>query len=191
MRNHDEIKRNDPTNVTGTLNLDDVFVAIYDWSGVVRWVSNDLAITKVGELGWADLPPHDCERFKEVFARTSTLHERHIVEIKSKHGLRYRIWMWSIGNPDLAVCSFSLLIPEDIERLTERERSFMELLAQGKSTKQIAMELDVSVNTVHAHIRNVKTKLALSSTKEVASYAARFFHQKNEDLKVQKNHPTA
>jgi DNA-binding CsgD family transcriptional regulator len=183
MRNHNEINRNDSPNVTGTLNLDQVFVAIYDWSGVVRWVSNDNAISKVSDFGWADLSPDDAECFKQIFARTSTLHERHIVEIKSRNGYRYRIWMWSIGNPDLAVCSFSLLIPEDIERLTERERSFMELLAQGKSTKQIAIELDVSVNTVHAHIRNVKSKLELSSTKEVASYAARFFHQKNAGLK--------
>lgn len=181
LRNHDEINRNESPNASGTLNLDQVFVAIYDWSGVVRWVNNDIAISKVGDFGWADLSPDDANRFKEVFARTSTLHERHIVEIKSRTGLRYRIWIWSIGNPDLAVCSFSLPIPEDIAKLTERERRFMELLSQGKSTKQIAVELDVSVNTVHAHMRNVKSKLELSSTKEVASYAARFFHQKTEN----------
>gem|GEM_PF-6163260 len=66
--------------------------------------------------------PPDAERFKHTFARIATLHERHIVEVTSLSDLRYRIWMWSIGNPDLAVCTFNLMIPSEVDQLTDRER---------------------------------------------------------------------
>ncbi len=180
MRDHDEFNSNEPPKMTSTLKIGDAFVAICDWKGIVKWLSNDSIKTKVGDLGWTNMIPVDAERFKEAFARTATLHERHTIEIESRNGLRYRIWMWPIGNPDLAVCTFNLLIPEQISKLTDRERNFMQLLSQGKSAKQVASEMDVSINTIHAHIRNVKSKLELESTNEVASFAARFFHQKIE-----------
>lgn len=172
------VSKPDPKSHGSTLKPGDAFVAICDWNGTVKWLSNDTIKTQVGDLGWSNMPPADAERFKEAFARTATLHERHIVEIASLNGLRYRIWMWSIGNPDLAVCTFNLMIPTEVEQLTDRERSFLELLAQGLSMKELACKLDVSINTVHAHMRNVKAKLSLGSPNEVIAFAARFFHQK-------------
>lgn len=170
---------------SGTLKPGDAFVAICDWNGTVKWLSNHSIKTQVGDLGWINMIPGDAERFKEAFARTATLHERHIVEIASLDGLRYRIWMWSIGNPDLAVCSFNLMIPTEVDELTEREREFLEFLAQGLAIKEIACKLDVSINTVHAHMRNVKAKLSLSSPNEVVAFAARFFHQKADQAPVE------
>jgi DNA-binding CsgD family transcriptional regulator len=167
-----------PQSQSGTLKPGDAFVAICDWNGVVKWLSNHTIKTQVGDLGWTNMAPADAERFKQAFARTATLHERHILEITSVNGLRYRIWMWSIGNPDLAVCTFNLMIPSEVEQLTDRERAFLEWLAQGLSIKEIAGKLDVSINTVHAHMRNVKAKLSLGSPNEVIAFAARFFHQK-------------
>lgn len=167
-----------PQAQSGKLKPGDAFVAICDWNGIVKWLSNNTIKTQVGDLGWTNMVPADAERFKQAFARTATLHERHIVEVTSVTGLRYRIWMWSIGNPDLAVCTFNLMIPSEVEQLTDRERAFLELLAQGLAIKEIASKLDVSINTVHAHMRNVKTKLSLGSPNEVIAFAARFFHQK-------------
>ncbi len=160
----------------------DAFVAICDWNGVVKWLSNHSIKTKIGDLGWSNMPPQDAEKFKLAFARTASLHEKAQVEIESLNGLRYRIWMWSIGNPDLAVCTFNLLIPSEIKLLTAKERTLLEHLATGASIKQIAGKLDVSVNTLHTHSRNIKSKLNLSSSGEVAAYAVKFFHHsaKNE-----------
>lgn len=169
---------------SGTLKPGDAFVAICDWNGIVKWLSNHTIKTQVGDLGWCNLVPGDAERFKQAFARTATLQERHIVEIASVNGLRYRIWMWSIGNPDLAVCTFNLMIPTEIDQLTDRERHFLELLAEGLAMKEIASTLDVSINTAHAHMRNVKAKLSLGSPNEVIAFAARFFHQKADLVPV-------
>jgi DNA-binding CsgD family transcriptional regulator len=170
---------------SGTLKPGDAFVAICDWTGIVKWLSNHTIKTQVGDLGWINMIPGDAERFKQAFARTATLHERHIVEIASLDGLRYRIWMWSIGNPDLAVCTFNLMIPTEVNLLTDREREFLTFLAQGLAVKEIALKLDVSINTVHAHMRNVKAKLSLGSPNEVIAFAARFFHQKADSVPVE------
>lgn len=162
--------------MTAVLRPGDAFVAICDWNGHVKWLSNSTIKTRVGDLGWSNMIDPDAERFKNAFSRTASLHERHLLEIESRNGLRYRIWLWPVGNPELAVCTFNLLIPTEIGKLSERERQFMELLARGLSLKQVAADLDVSINTVHAHMRNVRTKLKLKAPNEVVSFAARFFH---------------
>jgi DNA-binding CsgD family transcriptional regulator len=164
------------------LSPGDAFVAICDWKGVVRWLSNHTIKTGVGDLGWSNMVDESAERFKEAFARTATLHERRSLEISSKNGLRYKIWMWSVGNPDLAVCTFNWLIPSEIELLTVRERELMEELGKGTALKQIAESLDVSVNTLHAHVRNIKNKLKLKNTSEVVSFASRFFLKNTESF---------
>jgi len=174
---------------SGSLKPGDAFVAICDWTGIVKWLSNHSIKTQVGDLGWSNMVPADAERFKQAFARTATLHERHILEVSSLNGLRYRIWMWSIGNPDLAVCAFNLMIPSEVEKLTDREREFLELLAQGQSIKEIACKLDVSINTAHAHMRHVKAKLSLGSANEVIAFAARFFHQKADPIASENTPP--
>ena len=158
----------------------DAFVAICDWNGVVKWLSNHTIKTQVGDLGWSNMPANDAEMFKSAFARTATLNEKSQVEIESLNGLRYRIWMWSIGNPDLAVCTFNLLVPSEIKLLTTKERELLEELATGASMKETAAKLDVSVNTLHTHSRNIRSKLKLNSSNEVAAYAVKFFHHSTD-----------
>ena len=58
-------------------------------------------------------------------------------------------------------------------QLTPREREILDCLTRGKSNKAIAQELDISVDTVKLHVRNVLTKLNLSSRVEAAVYAVR------------------
>jgi DNA-binding NarL/FixJ family response regulator len=57
--------------------------------------------------------------------------------------------------------------------LTNREREVLQLLAEGKSLKEIAGILDVSPRTVEFHKNNIVTKTGLKSTAELARYAAR------------------
>ena len=59
------------------------------------------------------------------------------------------------------------------EKLTPRELDILKEIARGKSNKAIAQELGISVDTVKLHVRNVLTKLNLSSRVEAAVYAVK------------------
>ena len=60
-----------------------------------------------------------------------------------------------------------------MDQLTQREREILACLTRGKSNKAIAQELGISVDTVKLHVRNVLTKLNLSSRVEAAVYAVK------------------
>jgi DNA-binding NarL/FixJ family response regulator len=57
--------------------------------------------------------------------------------------------------------------------LTAREREVLQLLAEGKTTKQIASCLSVSIKTVETHRRQIMDKLNLDSIAELTKYAIR------------------
>ena len=59
-------------------------------------------------------------------------------------------------------------VTDRIEQLTPRESQVMELLAVGKSSKEIATALDVSVRTVEGHRRNVLRKMDVDSATKLA-----------------------
>lgn len=52
---------------------------------------------------------------------------------------------------------------DPMDTLTDRERSLIELLAQGRSNKALASELGISINTVKFHLRNLYEKLSVDS----------------------------
>jgi DNA-binding NarL/FixJ family response regulator len=57
--------------------------------------------------------------------------------------------------------------------LTPREREIIQLLAEGKSNKETAVALTVSVKTVEAHRANIMRKLRLRSVSDLVRYAIR------------------
>jgi DNA-binding NarL/FixJ family response regulator len=58
-------------------------------------------------------------------------------------------------------------------RLTGREREIAQLLAEGKSNKEVAAALGISVKTVEAHRTNIMHKLNLHSFSDLVRYAIR------------------
>ena len=58
-------------------------------------------------------------------------------------------------------------------RLTSREREILQLLAEGKSNKEVASLLGISLNTAEAHRANIMLKLDLHSVAELVHYAIR------------------
>lgn len=56
-------------------------------------------------------------------------------------------------------------------RLSSRERETLQLIAEGKATKEIAFILDISVKTVAFHRENIKRKLGLKTTAEMTRHA--------------------
>jgi two-component system, NarL family, response regulator NreC len=57
--------------------------------------------------------------------------------------------------------------------LTAREREVLQLLAEGRSTKEIAASLNVSVKTVETHRQQIMDKLNIRSVAELTKYAIR------------------
>ncbi|ASP22122.1 oxygen regulatory protein NreC [Antarctobacter heliothermus] len=77
------------------------------------------------------------------------------------------------GNRYLCPGAEGALTPsgQDREQLTNREQMVLLQLAQGKSNKQVAEALDISVRTVETHRKNIRRKLGVSSTAELMRYA--------------------
>ena len=63
--------------------------------------------------------------------------------------------------------------PTGGQRLTAREREVLQLLAEGKSTKEIAFTLDVSGKTVETFRQKIMEKLGLHSVAELTKFAVR------------------
>ncbi|HET7441252.1 MAG TPA: response regulator transcription factor [Terriglobales bacterium] len=61
----------------------------------------------------------------------------------------------------------------NLPRLTAREREIVQLLAEGKSTKEVAAVLHLSVKTAETHRSNVMRKLCIHSVSELVLYAIR------------------
>ena len=61
-------------------------------------------------------------------------------------------------------------IKEDVPHLTDREQQVLELLANGKSNKEIARLLFISPKTVSVHRRNIMTKLGVHNSFELIRY---------------------
>lgn len=64
-------------------------------------------------------------------------------------------------------------VGDSYELLTPREREILQMLAEGKSNKEIATVLNLSLYTVETHRRNLQDKLNLHSFPELVLYAVR------------------
>ena len=62
-------------------------------------------------------------------------------------------------------------VDEDLDRLTEREREVMRLIARGYAYKEVAKELFISGKTVETHVSSVLRKLQLSNRRELTRWA--------------------
>jgi two-component system, NarL family, response regulator NreC len=64
-------------------------------------------------------------------------------------------------------------LSDSFELLTTREKEVLQLLAEGKSNKEVAYILNVSLYTVESHRTNLMQKLNLHNTAEIVLYAVR------------------
>jgi two-component system, NarL family, response regulator NreC len=72
-----------------------------------------------------------------------------------------------------AQVSARMASPRSLENLTSREREVFLLLAEGKSTSEVASSLFVSPKTVHTHRQHIMDKLGLRTTTELIRFALR------------------
>ena len=64
-------------------------------------------------------------------------------------------------------------LQDSYDLLTDREKEILQLLAEGKSSKEVATDLNLSPNTVDTHRTRIMQKLDLHSSAEIVLYAVR------------------
>jgi two-component system, NarL family, response regulator NreC len=67
----------------------------------------------------------------------------------------------------------SLGVTDSYHLLTDREKEVLQLLAEGRSNKEVATLLDLGLSTVETHRANLMQKLNLHNTAEIVLYAVR------------------
>jgi len=161
---------------------EDIFVMLCDWRGHCTWASSTNVDLRVGQFIWQHLAAEAQEQIKTLLARVVTLRESQMVEVVNRRGERFRAWIWPLDSPDNAACITGFRIPSELVKLTQRERDCLELLAQGIDTRSIASQLDVSLSTVHTHMKRAREKLKLSSAEALISFAARYCYPSKQPL---------
>ena len=74
---------------------------------------------------------------------------------------------------DAVLSDYRKHVSDPIDLLTSREREVLQMIAEGKTNKEIATLLNLSVYTVEAHRGRVMEKLNLHSTGELVRFAVR------------------
>ena len=168
--------------------LEGVGVASYvlDTSGVIRWI-NPAAERLVGDVRGrhfvAVVAPEDRKRALELFDRkvlgTATATETTGVLVSSD-GTRKAVEVSAVplASGERVIGVFGLLVgPTDHAdapphpHLTPRQAEILRLLERGRSTRQIAEELHLSIETVRNHVRNVLRVLGVHSRLEAVAAA--------------------
>ena len=157
-------------------------VMLCDWRGRCTWASTGNLPVTIGEFVWENLSAASQEDAKVAIGRVVALRETRQLEVADQQGNRFRGWLWSLDSPDVAVCILAVRIPRNLAKLTERESECLELLATGTETKLIAKQLDVSLSTVHTHMKRAREKLGLRSVEALISFAARYFYPLDKPL---------
>jgi two-component system, NarL family, response regulator NreC len=79
----------------------------------------------------------------------------------------------SPGVSEAVLSDYRKHVTDPLDLLTSREREVLQLIAEGKTNKEIAGLLQLSVYTVDAHRSRIMEKLNLHSTGELVRFAVR------------------
>ena len=79
----------------------------------------------------------------------------------------------SPGVSDAVLSDYRRHVTDPLDLLTSREREVLQLIAEGKTNKEIATSLNLSVYTVEAHRGRLMEKLKLHSTGELVRFSVR------------------
>jgi ATP/maltotriose-dependent transcriptional regulator MalT len=155
--------------------LETILVMLCDWHGQLVWKSASGDRLQIGDYVWKGATHRSMESMQTAVASVVTLRESRTLEVENERGELFRVRMWPLSEPEVAICLLAMIIPGEIALLTEREKGCLRLLAQGQSTRDIAKKLDIGLTTVHTHLRRCREKLGLANPEALISFAARYF----------------
>jgi DNA-binding CsgD family transcriptional regulator len=164
-----------PPKVTLDVTLADTYVGLCDWHGRVVWKSGADDRLQIGDELWKNAASQSRESLKTAISSVVTLRENRTLEVGNERNEHFRVWMWPLNDPDVAVAVLAIRIPSELALLTDREASCLRCLARGMSTRDISKELDIGLTTVHTHLRRSREKLKLTTGEALIGFAARYF----------------
>jgi len=154
-------------------------ISMPDLNGIdaTRMIINEAPDVKVIALSMH----HDKQFVSEIFkAGASGYLIKDSAFDELEHAIRIVISGQTYINPQIASLVVESLVnqsvtpnPKSFSLLTEREREVLQLIADGKSTKQIAIDLNVSSKTIESHRRQVMGKLNVRSVADLTKFAIR------------------
>ena len=164
------------------MSSSDVVVTLCDWRGYCIWLSVAAPRLKIGDFMWEHLDAKSQAKAKAAFSRVAALRESQQLEVENRDGERLHVWLWPLDSPDSAVCILGTRVTNELALLTARERACLELLSEGTETKSIAQQLDISLSTVHTHLKRAREKLRLPNAETLISFAARYCYPTTKPL---------
>ena len=161
----------DAVKVADTL-LPDVILLDLNMPGVTGFAATEMILEKQPEMRILILSMHDSPEYissaLDHGARGYILKDVPTDEIKTA------IDKVMAGEEYLCVGARASLQPritDGRQPLTSREQTILLQVAQGKSNRDVASELEISVHTVETHRKNIKRKLGINSTAGLTRYA--------------------
>lgn len=108
-----------------------------------------------------------------------------LMKLKTKDGLKDKMIVLSspVEGMDLMISRINRVLDQDVyiknnyrmyASLTKREKTIICMVANGKSSKQIAEELFISIHTVHTHRKNIILKTECQSFANLLKFAVAF-----------------
>jgi PAS domain S-box-containing protein len=181
-----------PVSLLESTDVDDVLEHVnvpsyvIDTNGIIRWI-NAAARNLVGEVRGRQftsvVAPEETLRAREHFARkvvgTARVTDGNFVIVDSE-GRRLAVEVSSVplrqGDHIVGVFGqVSDLVetphPHPELHLTPRQAEILDLLERGKSTRQMAEELQLSIETVRNHVRHVLRAVGAHSRLEAVAIA--------------------
>jgi PAS domain S-box-containing protein len=166
--------------------LEGVSVPSYsiDTEGIVRWTNpaaRQLVGDVVGKQFTSVIAPQDVRRARELFARKiagkAEVTDAEVVLVGENGEVCVEVSSVPLRRGGHVIGVFGLLVPDTPEpqqphpHLTPRQAEVLQLLELGRSTRQIADELHLSLETVRNHIRHLLRALGAHSRLEAVAMA--------------------
>jgi DNA-binding CsgD family transcriptional regulator len=164
-----------PTKVASNVTLVGTYVGLCDWHGRVVWKSGAGHRLQIGDELWKNVASRSRDSLRAAVASVVTLRENRTLEVENEWNEHFRLWMWPLTDPDIALAILAMRIPSELALLTDRETACLRCLARGMSTRDISKELDIGLTTVHTHLRRSREKLGLTTGEALIGVAARYF----------------
>jgi DNA-binding CsgD family transcriptional regulator len=168
-------------NLAPDVTLADTYVGLCDWHGCVVWRSANSERLGIGDELWKNASGRSKDSLRTAVAGVVTLRESRTLEVENVWQEHFRLWMWPLNEPEVALCILAKRIPSELALITERETACLRCLAQGMSTRQICQELNIGLTTVHTHLRRCREKLGLANSEALIGFAGRYFFAPQSD----------